>query len=66
MEPRRTLAIFLDGYEESLERRFTKDGLLPNLGRLRQRSARFAASRMGGAHLKAVAPALIASAVNER
>jgi predicted AlkP superfamily phosphohydrolase/phosphomutase len=41
MEPRRTLAIFLDGYEESLERRFTKDGLLPNLGRLRQRSARF-------------------------
>ncbi len=37
----RTLAIFLDGYEASLERRFAEAGLLPHLTRLREESARF-------------------------
>lgn len=38
---RRTIALFLDGYEESLERRLAEDGMLPHLARLRAASARF-------------------------
>ena len=41
MTSRRTLAIFLDGYEESVERALLRDGALPSLGRLREGSARF-------------------------
>ena len=41
MKPTRTLALFLDGYEASLERRFAAEGMLPNLTRLREESARF-------------------------
>ncbi len=37
----RVLAIGLDGYEESLERRFIEAGELPALARLRERSARY-------------------------
>ena len=37
----RVLAIGLDGYEESLERRFVEAGELPALARLRERSARY-------------------------
>jgi predicted AlkP superfamily phosphohydrolase/phosphomutase len=37
----RTIAVFLDGYEESLERRFAADGWQPHLARLREESARF-------------------------
>lgn len=37
----RVLAIGLDGYEESLERRFMEAGELPALARLRERSARY-------------------------
>ena len=33
-----TLAVFLDGYEESLERQFSEAGLLPHLTRLRRQS----------------------------
>jgi predicted AlkP superfamily phosphohydrolase/phosphomutase len=38
---RRVLAVGLDGYEESLERRFIEAGELPSLARLRERSARY-------------------------
>jgi predicted AlkP superfamily phosphohydrolase/phosphomutase len=38
---RRVIAIGLDGYEESLERRFIEAGELPELARLRERSARY-------------------------
>jgi predicted AlkP superfamily phosphohydrolase/phosphomutase len=38
---RRVLAIGLDGYEESLERRFIEAGELPALARLREASARY-------------------------
>jgi predicted AlkP superfamily phosphohydrolase/phosphomutase len=38
---RRVLAVGLDGYEESLERRFIAAGELPSLARLRERSARY-------------------------
>jgi hypothetical protein len=41
MTSRRTIALFLDGYEESLERRFAREGWLPHLTRLREESARF-------------------------
>ena len=41
MTSRRTLAVFLDGYEESLERTLLAQGALPSLGRLRETSARF-------------------------
>ncbi|MBV9928474.1 MAG: alkaline phosphatase family protein [Acidobacteria bacterium] len=41
MEKRRVLAIGLDGYEESLERRLIEAGELPALARLRERSTRF-------------------------
>jgi predicted AlkP superfamily phosphohydrolase/phosphomutase len=37
----RVLAIGLDGYEESLERRFMEAGELPALARVRERSARY-------------------------
>jgi predicted AlkP superfamily phosphohydrolase/phosphomutase len=37
----RVLTIGLDGYEESLERRFIEAGELPALARLRERSARY-------------------------
>lgn len=37
----RVLAIGLDGYEESLERQFIAAGELPQLARLRERSARY-------------------------
>lgn len=38
---RRVIAIGLDGYEESLERRFIEAGELPALARLRERSVRY-------------------------
>jgi hypothetical protein len=41
MRSHRVLAIGLDGYEESLERRLIKEGELPALARLREQSARF-------------------------
>ena len=41
MNKQRVLAIGLDGYEESLERRFIEAGELPALARLRERSARY-------------------------
>jgi predicted AlkP superfamily phosphohydrolase/phosphomutase len=41
MTKQRTIALFLDGFEESLERRLAEDGLLPHLTRLRGKSARF-------------------------
>lgn len=41
MGARRVLAVGLDGYEESLERRFIESGELPNLARLREGSARY-------------------------
>lgn len=41
MGTQRVLAIGLDGYEESLERRLIDAGELPALARLRERSARF-------------------------
>ncbi len=41
MSKQRVLAIGLDGYEESLERRFMAAGELPALARLRERSARY-------------------------
>ncbi|HEX8191021.1 MAG TPA: hypothetical protein VF586_21865 [Pyrinomonadaceae bacterium] len=41
MGKQRVLAIGLDGYEESLERRFMEAGELPALARLRERSARY-------------------------
>lgn len=41
MSKQRVLAIGLDGYEESLERRFMEAGELPALARLRERSARY-------------------------
>ena len=41
MGKRRVLAIGLDGYEESLERRLIEAGELPALARLRERSARY-------------------------
>ena len=41
MGTQRVLAIGLDGYEESLERRLIEAGELPALARLRERSARY-------------------------
>jgi predicted AlkP superfamily phosphohydrolase/phosphomutase len=41
LDKRRVLAIGLDGYEESLERRLIEAGELPALKRLRERSARY-------------------------
>ena len=41
MGRQRVLAIGLDGYEESLERRLIEAGELPALARLRERSARY-------------------------
>ena len=41
MNAHRVLAIGLDGYEESIERRLIEAGELPALARLRERSARF-------------------------
>jgi predicted AlkP superfamily phosphohydrolase/phosphomutase len=41
LSKQRVLAIGLDGYEESLERRFMEAGELPALARLRERSARY-------------------------
>lgn len=41
MSKQRVLAIGLDGYEESLERRLLEAGELPALARLRERSARY-------------------------
>jgi predicted AlkP superfamily phosphohydrolase/phosphomutase len=41
LDKQRVLAIGLDGYEESLERRLIEAGELPALARLRERSARY-------------------------
>ena len=41
MSKQRVLAIGLDGYEESLERRFIEAGEMPSLARLREQSARY-------------------------
>ena len=41
MRTQRVLAIGMDGYEESVERRLIEAGELPALARLRERSVRF-------------------------
>ena len=44
----RTLVVFLDGYEESLERALLREGALPHLARIRDASARFLLDYGGG------------------